>query len=321
MSNIHNFIVDPQHHNIRLDKFLAINLLDLSRSKLKKIIEQGHVHLNKNCLTDCSYLIKTGQEIIIELVESKLCTIEPKKIDFGILFEDDDLLVIDKPAGLTVHPGAGNHDHTLVNALIEYCGESLSNIGGEARPGIVHRLDKDTSGLIIVAKNNYSHTKLSKALAERLIKRIYHTLVYGAPVINLGTVTTQMCKSKNNPRKMAIMHAGGRSATTHYRVLERFHNQLSLLECTLETGRTHQIRLHMEFKKTPVIGDQMYGRSLNFSLSEIDDVTKNYIKNFPRQALHARELHFTHPRSGESMNFTSDYPQDFKDLIKILRAA
>lgn len=321
MSNIHNFTVEEEYNNIRLDKFLAINLPEFSRSKLKKIIEQGHVQVNSKCLPDCSYLIKQGQEIIIELIESNTCTIEPTKIAFGIIYEDDDLLVVDKPAGLTVHPGAGNHNYTLVNALIEHCGETLSNIGGEARPGIVHRLDKDTSGLIIVAKNNYAHTKLSKALAERLVKRVYHALVYGAPIINLGVVTTQMCKSKNNPKKMAIMHAGGRTATTHYRVLERFQDQLSMLECTLDTGRTHQIRLHMEFKKTPVIGDQMYGRSLNFALTEINDETKAYIKAFPRQALHARELSFEHPRTGEFMEFKSEYPADFKELLAVMRAA
>lgn len=315
---IYKFVVPIEFNNTRLDKFLAYSLDAFSRSKLKKIIEQGNVDVNDKKLKDCSALVKADDLIQIEIIETTTHHLVGKPIPLDIVYEDKYLLVINKPAGLTVHPGAGNHDNTLVNALINYCGEELSNIAGDARPGIVHRLDKDTSGLMIVAKDNQTHSMLSELLANREIKRTYHALTYGILTPAIGTIKTQMRRSKTNPKKMSILYEGGKTAITHYRVLMAIKEQAALLECQLETGRTHQIRLHLEHKRTPIIGDQTYGRSFNFPLGNFSEATRSRIKTFPRQALHALKIAFIHPLTQEPMEFESEYPEDFNLLLNAL---
>lgn len=315
---IYDFIVPVECNNTRLDKFLAQCLDRISRSKIKKIIEQDGVDVNNKKISNCACLIKSGDIIKIAVIESKNHSIQGKAIPFTLIYEDEYLLVINKPAGLTVHPGAGNYDHTLVNALIDYCGNDLSNIAGDARPGIVHRLDKDTSGLMIVAKNNTAHAKLSEQLANREISRTYHALIYGVLTQPMGTIKTQVRKSKTNPKKMSILYEGGKTAITHYKTLDTFRGQITLIECKLETGRTHQIRLHLEYKKHPIIGDQIYGRGLNFSLNNFSDETRSLIKAFPRQALHAVRIAFLHPITEANMEFASEYPEDFKGLLNAI---
>jgi 23S rRNA pseudouridine1911/1915/1917 synthase len=317
---IYDFIVPVEFNNTRLDKFLAQSLDRISRSKIKKIIEQDGVDVNNKKISDCSYLIKSGDVIKIAVIESKNQSIQGKAIPFAVVYEDEYLLVVNKPSGLTVHPGAGNYDHTLVNALIDYCGDDLSNIAGDARPGIVHRLDKDTSGLMIVAKNNTAHAKLSEQLANREISRTYHTLIYGILLPPWGTIKTQVRKSKTNPKKMSILYEGGKTAITHYKALNTFKEQVTLLECKLETGRTHQIRLHLEYKKHPIIGDQTYGKGLNFPLNNFSDETRDLIKAFPRQALHAVRIAFVHPITEDMMEFNCEYPEDFKALLNAIKS-
>lgn len=318
MNKYFNFVVSEEQSKTRLDKFIANLIQDISRSKVKGIIEKGLVKVNHKEKTDGSYLIRTNDVVEVEIKEIQHKTIKAKKISFEIVYEDESLLVINKPSGLTVHPGAGNYEDTLVNALLAYCGDELSSIGGGFRPGIVHRLDKDTSGLMLVAKNDTVHAKLAADLMRRLISRKYYALVYGCFDQMTGTIRTYMGKSKRDRKRMAVRYGGGKLAVTHFKVLKKFYNTISLLECTLDTGRTHQIRLHMEYKKHPVVGDNVYGRSLNFNLSNLPVYVCEMVSNFKRQALHAKSLDFIHPATGEGMHFEISLPMDMQELVKAL---
>ena len=297
----------------RLDKVLAEALDDLSRSRLRALIEAGHVSSGGRTIGEPSARVKPGQTFDIIIPEPEPAKPLPQAIDLDILYEDDDLLVVNKPAGLVVHPAAGNPDMTLVNALLAHCGNQLSGIGGVARPGIVHRLDKDTSGLMVVAKSNTAHTGLSAQFADRTLSRTYLAVVEGAPSPARGEVDAPIGRSPRNRRKMAVVRSGGKEALTRYRVLRRFgppeRPLASLVECSLATGRTHQIRVHLASIGHPVVGDPLYhGRRSGLAAD-------HPIRRFPRQALHATALRFRHPRSGEMHAFNRDLPSDISALI------
>lgn len=288
----------------RLDKSLAQHLPDMSRSRLQLLIEKGCVRLGGATITDAGRKVKSGEHYIIEVPEPEESVLKPLDFPLSVVFEDDHLLVIDKPAGLTVHPAPGHSDDTLVNALLSHCGKSLSGIGGVMRPGIVHRIDKDTSGLLVVAKHDAAHRALSAQLAGRTLKREYIAVVKGLPVPVSGTIRASIGRSPSNRKKMAVVKSGGRDAVTHYKVVKPLNNA-ALVQCRLETGRTHQIRVHLAHIGHPIIGDPVYGRKLK----GID---------FPRQALHAASLRLNHPATGREMEFSSKLPFDISQLINEL---
>ncbi len=292
----------------RLDKLLAGGTPDLSRSRIKSLILAGQVVSGGATITDPSYRVKPGMRFEITVPEPVPAQPRGQAIALTVVHEDDALIVIDKPAGMVVHPAPGNPDATLVNALIHHCGDSLSGIGGVLRPGIVHRLDKDTSGLMVAAKTDAAHHSLSGQLASRTMSRVYLALVRGRPNPSEGVIRGHIGRSPANRKKMAVLaegRSGGRRALTHYRVLETYDGPISLLECRLETGRTHQIRVHLTHKGHPLIGDKLYGGARTPA--------------FPRQALHAYKLAFDHPQSGEAMRFEIALPDDMRTLIEGLK--
>ncbi|MDR0968772.1 MAG: RluA family pseudouridine synthase [Holosporaceae bacterium] len=301
----------------RLDKFLASEIKELSRSRIQLLISKGRVGVNSVLTTDANYIIKSNDEIFIEddfKIEKPDLTPD-ENVEFSVIYEDEDLLVVDKPAGVTVHPGAGNYSRTLVNGLVYRCGRSLSSGSDEYRPGIVHRIDKDTSGILVVAKNDFSHCELAKQFATHSIKRKYVCFCYSVLQPFCGKIETLIARDPRNRLKMAVATDGGKNAITIYKTLRTFSKFASKVECELKTGRTHQIRVHMSNKKCSLIGDSLY-KAKNYSIpKEIAD----YIKGFPRQALHAYFLEFVHPRSQELMSFKSDLPDDMKELEKVLQ--
>ena len=299
----------------RLDKSLSTQLPELSRSRIKALIEAGQVTLaNGETLCDPARKVKSGEEICITIPPPEPAIPEPQAIPLNIVYEDDALLVIDKPVGLTVHPAPGNPDGTLVNALLAHCGDSLSGIGGVARPGIVHRLDKDTSGLMAVAKSDAAHQTLSAQLAERSMKRTYQAIVWGIPLPTSGSIEGTIGRSPKNRKKMAVVSKGGKPAVTHYTLLESF-GSASLIECRLETGRTHQIRVHMGHLGHALLGDPLYGTKRKNTPVELAD----FLKNFNRQALHACALTLKHPKTNKTQSFTSPLPEDIQTLLDLLR--
>ncbi len=289
--------VTREHEGMRLDRFLAQALPQFSRARLQDLIRTGAVTWQDKQPRPRE-AIHAGD--VVRLSEPPLETIaaQPEEIALQLLFEDDDLLVVDKPAGLVVHPGAGNQTHTLVNALLHHC-TNLSGIGGKQRPGIVHRLDKQTSGAMVVAKNDETHRELSRQFADREITKIYLTLVTGTLRRNRGTVDASIGRHPIHRKKMAINPERGRSARTDYRVLQA-GGGVSLVECTLHSGRTHQIRVHLHHLGHPVLGDNLYGRNRQISA--------------PRQMLHSWKLGFTHPRTSERVLFEAPLPEDFRAL-------
>ncbi len=295
----------PEDAGIRLDAFLAGKLPDLSRSRVQQLLEQGCVQVEgepgkKN------RRLSPGERILLELPEPAEADPEPEEIPLDILFEDEDLLVINKPKGMVVHPAPGHESGTLVNALLHHCGDSLSGIGGVKRPGIVHRLDKDTSGLMLAAKTDRAHASLAAQLGDHSLHRVYAALLIGTPRPTEGTVDLPVGRHPRDRKKMAAGVPGGRSAVTHYRVLESFPGY-SYAECVLETGRTHQIRVHMASLGHPVAGDPLYGGKCALPLSS--------------QCLHAREICFRHPITGEDMTFSCPLPPEFSAVLKKLRTA
>lgn len=298
--------ITPELAGQRLDKALSV-LAALSRARLQALQAEGHVSLACKPVTDASRKVKEGELYALHLPPPEPAKPMPQKIALKIVHEDKDLLVIDKPPGLVVHPAPGNRDQTLVNALLAHCGKSLSGIGGVARPGIVHRLDKDTSGLIVVAKNDLAHQHLSAQFADRSLSRTYHALVMGVPPLRMGVIDAPIGRHLRDRKKMAVV-AKGKPARTRYQVLEVFE-EAALVECHLETGRTHQIRVHMTHIKHPVLGDPVYGRGR---------VAKK-LYEFPRQALHAAAIKFIHPRTGKPVTFSSPLPKDMQGLLKKLR--
>lgn len=312
---LHTVAVGPEETGARADKLLASRIGSLSRARVQALIDEGRLRIDGATVTDASRRVKAGS--VLELAEPPASAPIPagQKIALDIVYEDRDVIVVDKPAGLVVHPAAGNPDGTLVNALIAHCGKSLSGIGGVKRPGIVHRIDKDTSGLIVAAKNDRAHAALAEAFARHDIDRAYLAVVRGRPRPSEGAIEGAIGRDKWDRKRMAVVASGGKDALTHYRVLaSRPDGAASLVECRLATGRTHQIRVHMAHIGHPLIGDQLYAkgrRSRNPGLKVA----------FDRQALHAVILGFVHPRSGKSIAFRSKLPKDFKELLKGLELA
>lgn len=318
------FVVEEGFEGVRLDKFLSEKFAnikpEITRSKIQNLIDENLVFDQQNRpYTNCSQKTKINQRIIITIKKSAAHVLKAAKIDFEIIFEDDDLLVINKPAGLTVHPGSGNQDNTLVNALLFTHQNKLSSVNGEFRPGIVHRLDKDTSGLMLVAKNDFAHFYLSEKLRLREIKRSYLAFIYGTLNPKSGVINKNIVRSKVNRLKMAISRTIGRNAVTNYETKEIFCDGFaSLIECRLLTGRTHQIRIHLESEKHSLIGDQLYNSCKKNPPKDLSDDIKNFIKDFPRQALHSYKISFEHPRTKQEMDFEIPLPQDLQKLQKYL---
>jgi 23S rRNA pseudouridine1911/1915/1917 synthase len=313
------------HEGWRLDRFLAASLADLSRSRLKQLLEEGAVELDGKVIKDPNHRVKPAEVYRIAIPPAAPAPPQGQDIPLSVVYEDKDLIVIDKPAGLVVHPAAGNPDGTLVNALIAHCGPSLMGIGGEARPGIVHRLDKDTSGLLVAAKNERAMTSLAKQFANHTIERAYNALVWGAPRNRIGSIEGAIGRSPFDRKRMAVLRGGGRHARTNYRVLETFGDAArpfaSLIECRLETGRTHQIRVHLTHLGHPLIGDPAYGRNRQPPRPKKPAEERAFALagNFPRQALHARVLGFQHPSLHKTLRFESPWPADFAALVEALR--
>jgi 23S rRNA pseudouridine1911/1915/1917 synthase len=317
---IHRHLADESDAGDRLDRRIAAWLPGLSRSRAKALIEEGRVSLlsageRRATLADASRKVKAGEAFEIEVPESAPATPQAQAIALTILHEDADLIVLDKPAGLVVHPAPGNPDRTLVNALLAHCGDSLSGIGGVRRPGIVHRLDKDTSGVMVVAKNDRAHHALSEQFQVHSVERAYRAVVHGAPIPPVGTIEGNIGRHRTDRKRMAVVASGGKPATTRYRVLERFGDPArpvaSLVEAELMTGRTHQVRVHLASRGHPLIGDPVYGRGRTARGTQIPA--------FGRQALHAFRLGFVHPRDGTAQRFESPLPQDLDSLLQILR--
>lgn len=320
----YSFDVGENEDGQRLDKFLSVKCDGVSRSRLKELVLKGNVHIDETESTTPSLKIKAGQIIEVTVPPAEEYKVEAENIPLDIIYEDDDLLVINKSPDMVVHPAAGNWSGTLVNALMHHCGDSLSGINGVMRPGIVHRLDKETSGLMIVAKNDHAHRHLSEQLADRSLSRTYIALLVGHIQPLMGTIDMPMGRHPKDRLRIAIRQEGGKEAVTHYKLIEYFGEALSLVECHLETGRTHQIRVHMQAMKTPLVGDPLYGEQPTKTRSLLkketyDNDTIEKIVTFPRQALHAKELSFIHPRTEEVVNLSSELAPDLQEIINLLK--
>ena len=291
--------------NARCDVYIAENTPDLSRSFLKKLFDGGEVFVNGKVVR-ASFKLKEGDIIEFSLPEVKKLDVEAQDIPLDIVYEDNDLLVINKARGMVVHPAAGNEDGTLVNALMHHCGDNLSGINGVMRPGIVHRIDKDTTGLLVVAKNDMAHQSLTDQLSDRSLSRTYFAIVHGNIKEDEFTVDAPIARDTKDRKKMAIAKKDGRDAVTHITVLERF-GKYTLIKCKLQTGRTHQIRVHTKYIGHPILGDKTYGlKKEEFSLAG--------------QLLHAGEIGFIHPKSGEKVSFSAPLPKDFSETLEKIRA-
>jgi len=309
---IESFTVEKSLPSERLDAFLRRKFPAVSRVALKRLIEEGQVRLNGQPVKP-THAPRAGEAIEIHWPEPRSADAQPEAIPLDILFEDRSLLVLNKPAGLVVHPAAGHEEHTLVNALLHHCGGDLSGIGGVARPGIVHRLDKETSGCLVVAKNDETHAALSAQFAGRTVKKIYYAIVCGKLTRNSGEIRAAIARHPSHRKRMAVRDDdAGRAAHTGWRVLERL-NAATWVEAQLHTGRTHQIRVHLQFLGHPLAGDETYGARQNQKLTELTGYTA------PRVMLHARELSFVHPRTEETLSFEAPLPEDFREALKFLR--
>nr|WP_205790199.1 RluA family pseudouridine synthase [Microvirga makkahensis] len=314
----------------RLDRVLARLASDLSRSRLQALIREGQVTVDGAPVLDPGRKVSAGARITLQVPPPMPAQPQGEAMDLSIVYEDDDLIVIDKPAGLVVHPAAGHESGTLVNALIAHCGDSLSGIGGVKRPGIVHRLDKDTSGLLAVAKNDLAHQGLAEQFADHgrtgPLERLYLALVWGVPERKRGTVEAALARSQHNREKIAIVSDGnerGRYAITHYEVLEPLPSAnpvASLVQCELETGRTHQIRVHMAHIGHPLLGDAVYGSGFKTKANRLTQAQQQALAAVNGQALHAAVLGFEHPRTGEFLRFESPIPPNLAELLDALRA-
>jgi len=305
----------------RMDHVLAAALPDYSRSRLQALIREGRVSSGGTVISEPSRRVKPGDRFELDVPPTAPAIPEAQAMPLEILHEDAHLIVFVKPAGLAVHPAPGNPDRTLVNALIAHCGSSLSGIGGVARPGIVHRLDKDTSGVMVAAKNDAAHAALAAQFAKHTIERVYLALVRGVPRPAAGRIVGAIGRNPHDRKKMAVVTRGGKAAVTHYRVRRSFGAAASLVECRLETGRTHQIRVHMAHIGHPVIGDPAYtGRARPRGKAALAPSLRDMFGAFGRQALHAAVLGFTHPATGEHRRFEAPPPADFAALERGLAA-
>ncbi len=317
-----NLIVKEGDNNLRVDVFIHKRESDVSRTRIKKLILNKKLKLNNNIIIDPSKKVSKGDIINLIIPEPKKASLKPFSYKLDIVYEDKDLIVLNKPAGIVMHPGAGNLDNTIVNALVNYDKDSLSSIGDELRPGIVHRIDKNTSGLVVIAKNNQTHENLSVQFSKHSIKRIYHLLVWGKIRPSRGRVETLIIRSSKNRQIMEVSKTKGKKAITNYRTLEIFENKkiptLSLIECELETGRTHQIRVHMNYLGYSILGDDKYKKKFK-KIKNIDPSLEKKIINLNRQFLHAKTIGFFHPKTGKEMIFDSILPKELEIILKMLR--
>ena len=302
----------------RLDRVLAGLLPSLSRARIKALITSGHASLGGETITEPDYRVKLADEIRLRVPPPRAAVLEAQAMALDIVYEDDDLIVIDKPAGLVVHPAPGHPDRTLVNGLLAHVGDGLKGIGGIKRPGIVHRLDKDTSGLLVAAKTEAAHAGLARDFAAHAITRAYFALVWGRPRPGQGELVGAIGRDAKNRKKMAVVAAGGRAAVTHFKTLKRFGDGVAYLECRLETGRTHQIRVHLADAGHPVLGDPLYGRAKSRRKAALPAPAQAALAALNRQALHAHQLGFKHPVSGETLEFQTELPFDLKLLLDCL---
>lgn len=313
----YSFKLPKSLDNLRLDKALCLLINEISRSVIQKTIKDGYVKVNQVIISDPNTKVKENDIIILRLQDPKLPEMQAANIKLDIIFEDDDLMVINKPAGLTVHPGAGNHNDTLVNALLYYS-NSLSDIGGTIRPGIVHRLDKDTSGLMVVAKNNIAHARLANQIEKRHLVRKYKAMVWGVLNPPSGMIQTNIGRSINDRKKMTVLKFSGKNAITYYNTEHVFlSNLISLVECKLETGKTHQIRVHLSHKGHSIVGDQTYGHNSR-KINNVPMELQSKLAQFKRQALHSWYISFNHPITAMPMEFKADLPADIKELIELI---
>ena len=319
--NLTKLAVKEEDSGIRLDIILTKLIPELTRSNLKKIIELKQVKINNSIEKSASKKLKTNDIIEINLIPTQEIKILPTKIKLDIVHEDKDVLIVNKPAGMVVHPGAGNYKETLVNALIYKYKNNLSDINGTTRPGIIHRIDKETSGLLVVAKNNKAHSNLGKQFSDHTIQRTYQALAWGVLRPLNGRIETLIGRSRKNRQLMSVAEITGKKSITNYKTLKVFNikdvPKISFVECMLETGRTHQIRVHMAYKGNSLLGDQQYGKK-NLKFKKINEEFEDKLKVLNRQALHAKSLGFIHPTSNKLINFESKLPKDFKKILDLL---
>jgi len=301
----YTFLIDEESKGTRIDRVLSLLLAESSRSYIQKLIEKGNVSVDGKPCTSKNFKVSEGQQVELVMPPPQNLSVEAEDIPLDIVYEDEDVLVVNKPRGMVVHPAAGNYTGTLVNAIMHHCGERLSSINGVIRPGIVHRIDKDTSGLLMIAKNNMAHESLSAQLAEHSITRRYTALVYHNLAEDTGTVDAPIGRDPKNRLRMAVTSQNSKEAVTHWTVLERF-GKYTLIEARLETGRTHQIRVHMSHIRHPLVGDMVYGPKKQPLTEE-------------GQMLHARVLGFVHPRTGEYMEFERPLPAEFEQVLQKVR--
>ena len=317
-----NFIVEESENNLRVDVLINKREGIISRTRIKNLILKEKLKLNDKVIKSPSKKVTTGDKLSLEVPKPEEASLKPYKFKLEIIHEDNDLLIINKPAGIIMHPGAGNYDKTIVNALVNYDKNSLSNIGDELRPGIVHRIDKNTSGLVVIAKNNETHENLSRQFSEHTITRVYQLLIWGKLRPSSGKIETYITRSSKNRQLMEVSHSKGKRAITNYETLETFENDntptFSLVECKLETGRTHQIRVHMTYMGNSIVGDDKYKKKYK-KLKNIDMSLENQISKLDRQFLHAKTLGFVHPKTSEDLVFSSILPKELNNLLKTLR--
>ncbi len=317
-----NLIVGDEDKNLRVDVLINKKQNEISRTRVKSLILNKKLRLNNKTMEDPSKKVFSGDILELIIPPPKKASIKPYKYKLDIVYEDEDLIIINKPAGIVMHPGAGNFDNTIVNALMNYDKNSLSNIGDELRPGIVHRIDKNTSGLVVIAKNNQSHEHLSIQFSKHSITRIYQLLIWGKIRPSKGKIVTLITRSSKNRQMMQVSNTKGKKAITNYKTVEIFENKhiptLSLLECKLETGRTHQIRVHMNYLGNSIVGDDKYKKKFK-KIKNIDPMLEKKLINLNRQFLHAKTIGFIHPKKNEKMIFSSILPQDLEIILKMLR--
>ena len=313
-----SLVAGPDAAGLRLDRFLTDAIGTLSRSRVKALIEEGHATANGAAGLDPSDPVKPGVCYAVTTPQPRSALPQAQAIGLTILHEDADLIVLDKPAGLVVHPAPGNEDGTLVNALLAHCGDDLPGIGGERRPGIVHRLDKDTSGVMVVAKSQAAMLGLAHAFATRDLERSYLALCWGLPSPGTGSIEGAIGRDPRDRKRMALVTRGGKQALTNYRTLKTWAPAVTLLECRLETGRTHQIRVHLSARGTPIVGDPVYLRRVPSAARGLPAPQRGLLLDFPRQALHAATLGFRHPVTGAELSFSTPPPADFAILLSSL---
>ncbi len=321
MKNIINLIVEQNSHKKRVDTYIFEKCSELSRTRIKSLILDKKLKINKRINEIPSKKINTGDVISLEVPKPNKTSLKPYNFKLNIIYHDEDLIIIDKPAGISMHPGPGNYDNTVVNALMSYEKIKLSSIGDELRPGIIHRIDKDTSGLVVIAKNNLSHERISKQFSEHSIDRVYNALVWGKLRPQTGVIKTYITRSSKNRQLMDVSLTKGKRAITNYKTIKVFEGKniptLSLVECKLETGRTHQIRVHMSHKGNQIVGDKKYKKKYK-KLKDVSEEINEQILKLGRQFLHARILGFTHPKSSKRLFFESNLPNDLKKIINLL---